>query len=628
MARCQNGRVRRRAALATLLALLGTATPAHALRTHRCRDEPAAHCGTLVVPIDRAGVVKGSIPIRFAYMGNLRRRAPILALSGGPGQAGVSLLDDFADSLRPALRGGRAIVVLDQRGTGYSGVLRCGPLEHSDLLKAGREAAICAKRLGPRRDYYTSDDSVMDMEALRAALGIDKWSIYGVSYGTYVAALYAQRDPAHVDKLVLDSIVEPGGVNPLYPYTFSAVPRVLRGICEHGLCRTVTNDLVADTAKLVARLGKHPLKGYVVGVHGQRHPMTFGRNRLFATLLSGDFDESLRSEYPTALRSALHGDPAPMIRLARRAALVEGGGETDPHFLSATLYATTVCTEEKFPWDWNAAPAQRLAQTRAYVNAIPEGYLYPFDHQTVFDSDEINLCSQWPKDERPPLPAPGPLPDVPALLVSGQDDLRTPLEGAKLMAALLPHSSLVSVPGTGHSVYGSDLTGCSDRALGQFFAGKPVRTSCKHRGGRLRPDGPIPHTLRDVRPAAARGRAGRTVAAAARTVYDVLEQSADALLVDPLGIIRGGGLRGGWFHETPNSIRLHDVVFVQGVHVTGDVTEGGNAKLVISGPAAARGRLRLTHGRAIGVLGGRRVDGRLRSLSNPAFAGISRHLSR
>src|SRR5438128_2630866 len=136
--RCQNGRVRRAAALAPLVALLSVASPAQALRTHPCRDEPAARCGTMVVPVDRSGAVKGRIPIRFAVLGKLGRKAPILALSGGPGQAGVSLLDDFADSLRPAMRGGRPLVVLDQRGTGYSGTLRCGPLEHSDLLKAGR----------------------------------------------------------------------------------------------------------------------------------------------------------------------------------------------------------------------------------------------------------------------------------------------------------------------------------------------------------------------------------------------------------------------------------------------------------------------------------------------------------
>src|SRR5213592_4403967 len=106
------GRVRRAAALAPLVALLGLASPAQAVRTHSCRDEPEARCGTLTVPLDRAGAVKGHVPIRFAVLGKLGKKAPILALSGGPGQAGVSLLLDFADSLRGALRG-RAIVVLD-----------------------------------------------------------------------------------------------------------------------------------------------------------------------------------------------------------------------------------------------------------------------------------------------------------------------------------------------------------------------------------------------------------------------------------------------------------------------------------------------------------------------------------
>src|SRR3954454_13666715 len=332
----QNGLVRVAAALALTVSFAVAAPVADAaVRTHPCRDDPSSRCGTLKVPLDRSGKVKGSIGIKFAYSGKLTGRTPILALSGGPGQAGVSLLADFADSLRPA--GRRATVVLDQRGTGFSGVLRCKPLEHSDLLKAHKEAEQCAKSLGPKRDYYLSDDSVADMDALRAALGIKKWSVYGVSYGTKVATLYAQRHPDRVDKLVLDSIVERNGPDPLYGPTFLAIPRVLSAVCVHRLCSSVTKDVVADTARLVARLGRAPLKGKLYGRSGRARRMTFGRNRLFSTLLSGDFDASLRAEYPTAMRSALHGDPEPIIRLAHRAALVEGGG-SDPHFLSATLY--------------------------------------------------------------------------------------------------------------------------------------------------------------------------------------------------------------------------------------------------------------------------------------------------
>jgi hypothetical protein len=204
------------------------------------------------------------------------------------------------------------------------------------------------------------------------------------------------------------------------------------------------------------------------------------------------------------------------------------------------------------------------------------------------------------------------------LLVEGQDDLRTPIEGAQKLAAQLPHSTLVTVPGTGHSVFGADLTGCSDRALRAFFTNRPINTKCKRRGGRIRPDGPIPGSFRELTPAAAHGKPGRTVSAAALTVFDVLEQSADSLLTNPLGLIRGGGLRGGRYFETRTTIELHDVVYIPGVHVTGAISEGGNANLFIRGRKAAAGHIRFRDGRVSGVLGGRRVSGRIFSLSQPA----------
>src|SRR4051795_8310413 len=493
--------VRRAAALAITVSFMSAApTVQAAVPTHRCPDDPAGHCGTLRVPLDRSGKIKGTIPIKFAYKGNLRGKPPILALSGGPGQAGVSLLSDFADSMRPAGRHG--VVVLDQRGTGFSGVLRCKALEKSDLLKAGREAAECAKKLGPSRDYYFSDDSVADMDALRAALGIQKWSVYGVSYGTHVATLYAQRHPDRVDRLVLDSTIEPDGPDPLYGPTFAAIPRVLKQVCVARLCSIVTKDIVADTSRLVARLSKGPLHGVLVGQDGRRHKRTFGRNRLFSSLLTGDFDESLRAETPTAIRSALRGDAAPIIRLANRANQIEAGGN-EPHFLSAALYATTVCTEETFPWDWNADPVTRLAQAKAAVESIPGNRLYPFDHATVYASDAIDLCSQWPKVQRVLPPPPGPMPDVPTLLIEGQDDLRTPIEGAQGWLPRFKRATLVTIPGAGHSVLGADLSGCSDRALKQFFRGKKITKSCNRKHGRIRPDGPIPGSFKSLKPAAA-----------------------------------------------------------------------------------------------------------------------------
>ena len=607
----------RRPLIALLAAAAGAiAAPAAeaAVKLRSCPAHPGARCGTLSVPIDRSGTVKGRIGLKFAVAGSLRGRPPVIALSGGPGQAGVLLLEDFASSLAPGLRR-RGLIVVDQRGTGRSGLLRCRALETANLLKAGREAAQCARRLGRRRPFYTSEDTVADLDALRRALGIRRWALYGVSYGTKVSQLYAARHPANVDRLVLDSVIEYTAPDPLYARTFQAVPRVLREICSGTLCRGVSADFFADVSRLVTRLARRPVRGRVFGRDGRARKWSFGRNALFATLIAGDFDPSLRSELPAAVRSALRGDGAPILRLGKRAHDVELGG-VDPKFLSPTLYATTVCEEGVFPWDWNADVRTRLRQVSDVIDAMPDSAFLPFDRPTVLDSDEINLCSRWPARTRDTGPLP-PLPDVPVLLVNGADDLRTPVESARAVADSFPRSSLVVVPNAGHSVFGVDPTNCSSRALASFMSGRAVNTRCPRRG-RIRPSAAVPARLGEIAPAASAGVRGRTVAAVAMTLYDVLEQSADTLILDPLGLIRGGGLRGGRYFEGRNWIQLAGVTYVPGVHVSGRLFSGGRAEVRVRGRAAADGTLRIRGSRVTGRLGGRRVSGRIRSLARPA----------
>lgn len=600
-----------------LVALGASAAPATgAVRLKSCPAHPGARCGTLSVPLDRTGAVEGRVPLRFAVVGRLRGRPPVVALSGGPGQAGVLLLEDFVASLAPGLRG-RGLIVVDQRGTGRSGLLRCRPLETANLLKAGSEAAACARRLGQRRPFYTSEDTVADLEALRRALGIARWSMYGVSYGTKVSQLYAARHPSRVERLVLDSVIEYDAPDPLYARTFEAIPRVLREICTGTLCSGVSTDFPADVGAFVARLAQRPVRGRVFGRDGRARKWSFGRNALFATLLAGDFDPSLRAELPAAVRSALRGDGAPILRLGKRAHDVELG-DLDPRFLSPTLYATTVCEEGRFPWDWNADVGTRLRQVADLIDAMPDSVFFPFDRPTVLDSDEINLCSRWPARTRDTGPLP-PLPDVPVLLLNGNDDLRTPVESARAVAGSFPRSSLVVVPNAGHSVFGVDPTNCSARALARFMAGRSVDTRCPRRG-RIRPSAAIPARIAEVPPAVAAGKRGRTVAAVAMTLYDVLEQSADTLLLDPLGLIRGGGLRGGRYFEGRNWIQLAGVTYVPGVHVSGRLFSGGRAAIRVRGRAAADGTLRIRGGRVSGRLDGRRLSGRIRSLARPARA--------
>ena len=113
----------------------------------------------------------------------------LFVLAGGPGQSATQAFEGDGSACSPAFRT-RDLVVFDQRGTGRSGLLRCRPLERSNLFDAGRAAGRCATRLGARRSHYTSRDSVEDIESLRVALGLDKIAIYG-TYGVKVALGYA-----------------------------------------------------------------------------------------------------------------------------------------------------------------------------------------------------------------------------------------------------------------------------------------------------------------------------------------------------------------------------------------------------------------------------------------------------
>ena len=130
--------------------------------------------------------------------------------------------------------------------------------------------ANCANRIGPRRAFYTTADTVLDIDALRQALGADKIALMGISYGTHVALQYARAFPQHVDRLILDSIVGPDGPDAFLLDTYRNLPRVLTEQCAHGACRNATKDPVADVAALVRRINASgPLRGDYYDAQGK-----------------------------------------------------------------------------------------------------------------------------------------------------------------------------------------------------------------------------------------------------------------------------------------------------------------------------------------------------------------------
>ncbi|HEX5619605.1 MAG TPA: alpha/beta fold hydrolase [Solirubrobacteraceae bacterium] len=598
-----------------VLAFAALAAPAQA-QIEFCGPS-SRQCGRLTVPLDHAGQVAGTVKLAVE-----RRRAkkpkapPLFLLAGGPGQSATrAFSSDVVLAVLDGLVRRQDIVVFDQRGTGDSGSLVCRALQRATTTEVGAAAEQCAAALGPSRVFYRTADSVADIEAVRAALGAPRISLLGVSYGTKVALDYAAAFPARVDRMVLDSVVGPAGIDPLYRSTFAAAPRVLRELCRRRCGRT-TPGAVRDLERLVPRL---PLRGFVVTPQGRRVPAELTRFDLLSTLLAGDLRQLVRARFPAAVRSAVLGDTAPILRLA---AFASEGTNVGANTLSAATFATTVCGESPLPWAPAAPPDQRMAQARATVAALPAGAFAPFDAETALESDVLALCERWP-DARAATTGARPLPDVPVLLLSGSQDLRTPTEDARRVAALFPRARALTVRRVGHSVLATDLSGCAVAATGRFLAGRRVMRTCAAPGAQLAPTPRDPASLQAVRPAGgAGGRPGRTFAAVRLAYQDALRAFFDGLLaagasdLDAFLSFRyaAGGLRAGRSVFTFSNARFSRLVYVPGVTISGRLRSLAilpDGALRVSGPAAARGTLRVRNGRASGVLGGRRVRGTL-----------------
>jgi pimeloyl-ACP methyl ester carboxylesterase len=255
-----------------------------------------------------------------------------------------------------------------------------------------------------------------------------------------------------VGALVLDSpIVE--NTDPFYRRSANGAARVLANQCREGYCAAGT-DPVADLRGLVARMSGGVLPGYPQITEGRiLHRIVEGGDPLH--------------HLPAGLHAAVHGDPQTLA--AMLPAVVPDA--RDPDWLRAgwsrTVYLTTSCEDGDFPWARSATPAERGAAASRELDRLGDRAFAPFDRAVGAQYGAQKICVPWPESGRRPLPRP--VPNVPALLLVGGDDDVAPLEGAREIAAGLPRSRTVVVPGVGHGVLYP--TGPGARALRAFAAG-------------------------------------------------------------------------------------------------------------------------------------------------------------
>ncbi|MGH3679235.1 MAG: alpha/beta hydrolase [Natronosporangium sp.] len=443
-----------------LVATAGAAspTPASAAAEPRLTDPQPCFtdftCAYLTVPLDRSGRVHGTLRLRVAMGNNVTApRGTLLFLSGGPGQPGAGLVPRISERVAYLLDDYR-LVMIDQRGTG-EGAIDCprlqGEVGGSDVTPPSAEAVReCAGQLGRTRNFYPTADTVADLEDLRRALDIPRWTIDGISYGAFVGAHYGLTYPRRVSRLVLDSVVPQDNVDSLYVASLHRTGFVLRQACREQSCGF---DPATELAAVVRRYGND----VGVGVFD-------------LMVVASVVDPKLTGEgfFPMLqlLHQAAQGDPGPLNEAIEE--LRSSGIQAPPEQFSSGLHVATLCADlTDAPWGDSTAPlAGRDEAVARALRKLHPSETWPFPSETAIGQGFIQGCRHWPPSRPNPRPKFHRL-TMPVLLINGDRDLSTPLEWAKEQAAQTPRGTLVVIPGMGHSVQGRNAEG--DAAVSRFL---------------------------------------------------------------------------------------------------------------------------------------------------------------
>ena len=416
-----------------------------------------ARCRVLDVPLDPAAPDGPTIELfvaRIAALSTSPQPDPLLIITGGPGQSTV----DFYLQLRGAfeqVRRDRDLILVDQRGTGRSAAgFACDVPQDLALETAGAEElnrfvdrCLAALEHDPR--FYTTSVAVGDLDRVRAALELEQWNLYGVSYGTRVAQHYLRRFPERVRAVILDGVV-PAEIA-LGPEVAIFAQRALDAIfarCgQEPECGTRFGNLPVRFAELLARLRAQPVEAQAAALAGapasEKDSASFGAAHLQALARFMSYSTQTAALLPLVFSEAHAGNYEPLIAQAQTIL------RDLPEALSFPMSNAVVCTED--------APFMSVS--------IP-GLDATFLGTAIVDALS-NICARWPAgvlddDFKQPVVS-----DQPVLLLSGEADPVTPPEYAeRAIAGGLTNSVHLIGRAQGH---GLAAVGCVPRLMRAFL---------------------------------------------------------------------------------------------------------------------------------------------------------------
>lgn len=366
---------------------------------------------------------------------------PLFVIPGGPGQSATRTAGPrgyFAETF-DGLRQTRDVVLIAPRGTAGSGELRLDPpdgllFDSLDTVIPAAWARAARDRLAAQADLtrYTTSAIADDIEATRQALGYPRINIYGTSYGTRVAQLYAARHPERVRAMILKAAVPPG-----VPIALTYTPGAQRALdivfdrCAADRdCAAAYPDIRRRFIGLLARLAGEPARASIA------HPRTGApvelaiTNTAFGYLLRNLLMSA--SGAGTSLRVIDAADKGDFSMAANLIARVRTAYANE---LAGGMLLSVLAAED--------LPRIRPRDLEADAGS---GFL-----RGAVAHGLVETARLWPRGDAPddlyePLRG-----RIPVLLVAGELDPAAPPDFARTIAATLDNARVVVFPGGSHS---------------------------------------------------------------------------------------------------------------------------------------------------------------------------------
>jgi pimeloyl-ACP methyl ester carboxylesterase len=570
------------------------------LTLRRC-ETTAPWCGVLERHLDPTGTVHGTVPIYFEYFPHTATGASvvgtIVTTEGGPGFPATESRDEYLTLLRP-LRSNHDVVIMDNRGTGRSGAVDCKELQNAPALTEANIGA-CGRSLGSAAPLYSTTLATDDLAALLDALSIRSVDLYGDSYGTYFAQVFALRHPERLHSLVLDGAYPLNGPDyGWYPHYAPAMRSKFNLTCERDpTCKALSGSSLEHLAPTLALLRAKPFSTRVRYGDGRTIRLAVNATSMAIVMFGSAPAYITVRELDAAARAFNSGDRLPLLRLmAETLSSVDSRDAThSPLQYSAGLAAAVSCQDPPQIVDMGLAPQKRLPvrdrEIRRREDQFPSTYA-PFTideyRRMPLDYAFIDQCMRWPAPppgaaSLPLVSGSGPYPNLPVLVISGELDNMTSVADGTAAAARFPKAHHVIISNSFHvNALPHARSECGATLVRRFMENLETGDeSCATTVPAIRLLSRFALHVAELQPArASMENSGgeyelRMVTAALLTSEDVIERA------DANGAGGGIGLRGGSFvaeaASTGYRIQLKSVRWTEDLTVSGHIDWPGRS---------------------------------------------------